>query len=290
MRCVPAHLLGATLAGLLAVSVSPACAAWSKDPRLAKVESFAFAIGDGALKGDFARRLWPFDLVVVDGVEARPAQVSALRAGGKVVLAYLSVGTIERYRPWYRRARPYRLGLWGDWGEWYADTSRAGYRRLIARRVAPGLVRKGFDGLFLDNVDMIAGHPRQRRGMHRLVAALGRLVHRRGGFLFAQNGEDVIGPSLRHLDGWNREDVSGTYSFRRRRYVAVRPREHRAAVRALRRFAARGLLVTATDYVRPGDLRSIDAARAAACAANALPYASDIGLRHVPREALRCDP
>ena len=48
------------------------------------------------------------------------------------MLAYLSVGTIERYRSWYRAARPYRLDLWGDWGEWYADTSKAGFRRLIS--------------------------------------------------------------------------------------------------------------------------------------------------------------
>jgi len=258
-----------------------------RDPRLQRVGSFAFAIGDGALRGDYLRRLGPFDLVVVDGSEARARQVRVLRARRKLVLAYLSVGTVERYRSWYRSARRYRLDLWGDWGEWYADTSRAGFRRLIVRWVAPRILRKGFDGLFLDNVDMIGEHPRQRPGMHRLVAGLGRLAHRRGGLLFAQNGESVIGPSWRHLDGWNREDVSRTYSFRRKRYVAVRPSEHRAAVRALRRVASRGLLVTATDYVLPGDTRARDAAVAAACAAGALPYVSDIELRR-PLSSGRC--
>ena len=63
--------------------------------------------------------------------------------------------------------------------------------------MAPNILRKGFDGLFLDNVDMIGDHPRQRRGMHRLVAALGRMVHRRDGYLFAQNGERVIGADAR---------------------------------------------------------------------------------------------
>ena len=176
----------------------------------------------------------------------------------------------------------------GDWGEWYADTSRAGFRRLIARRVAPRILRKGFDGLFLDNVDMIGEHRRQARGMHRLVASLGRLVHRRGGVLFAQNGEGVMGPMWRHLDGWNREDVSRTYSFERRRYLPIRPSEHRAALRALRRAKARGLLVTATDYVKPGDTRARNAAVREACGVGALPYVSDIHLKRVPREAVRC--
>ena len=268
----------AALAGALAV-------ASTRESRLERVNSFAFAIGEGTLRGDYVRRLEPFDLVVVDGVEARRSQVKALRDRGKIVLAYLSVGTIERYRSWYRAARPYRLGLWGDWGEWYADTSKAGFRRLIARRVAPRMLRKGFDGLFLDNVDMIGDHRRQRRGMHRLVAALGRLVHRRGGFLFAQNGEGVIGPMLRHLDGWNREDVTSTYDFEKKRYERVPPADHRAALRALRRIGGRGKLVTATDYVKRGDSQTAAAAARSACGAGALPYASDIDLKRVPRKA-----
>ena len=61
--------------------------------------------------------------------------------------------------------------------------------------------------------------------MRRLIRGLARLVHRRGAVLLAQNGEDVIGPSLGHLDGWNREDVSWSYDFARRRYFEVRAAE-----------------------------------------------------------------
>ena len=55
--------------------------------------------------------------------------------------------------------------------------------------------------------------------MRRLVRALSGLVHARGGLLFAQNGDASIGPLLRFYDGWNREDVTWTYSFKRSRYV-----------------------------------------------------------------------
>ena len=88
-----------------AVAVAMAVAA-SRELAAGEVDSFAFAIGEGTLDGDYQRRLEPFDLVVVDGVEARRSQVRALRERGKVVLAYVSVGTIERYRSWYRAARP----------------------------------------------------------------------------------------------------------------------------------------------------------------------------------------
>jgi endo-alpha-1,4-polygalactosaminidase (GH114 family) len=249
------------------------------------VDSWAFAAGAPHSVSSLAR----FDLVVVDGEATSRRQLRLLRQRGTLVLGYLSVGTIEPGRSWYRRARRYRLDRWEDFGEWYAKVSARGFRRLIAGHVAPRILAKGFDGLFLDNTDMVETHPRQRRRMHRLARALSRLVHRRGKLLFTQNGEDSIGPTLRLYDGWNREDVTSTYDFDRRRYVPVAPRAGRAALRALRRIARSGLLVTAIDYVRRGDRRGQDAAVQAACSAGALPFVSDIGLRRLPERPFQCD-
>lgn len=267
------------LAALLALAAAAPAAAVPRNPRLAAARTFALALGDGAAGKDLSG----YDVVVVDG-DTPAARVKQLRAGGAVVLGYLDVGTIEPYRSWYQAAKPYRLDYWPDWGEWYADVASPGFRRLIASRVAPQTLRRGFDGLFLDNVDMIETHRGQRAGMLALVRRLARLP----GLLFAQNGDDVIGPFLRYLDGWNREDVTRTYDFDTKRYVAVSPGDHAAAIATIRRIAARGKLVTATDYVAAGDTAGARAATAAACAAGALSYVSDIDLKRVPRPAPRC--
>jgi polysaccharide biosynthesis protein PelA len=249
----------------------------------AEVRTFALALG----ARQPVERLARFDLVVVDGEDTPRRDIRALRRRGVVVLGYLSVGTIERGRGWFRRARPYRLELWQDWGEWYADVSATRYRRLIARQVAPALLRKGFSGLFLDNTDMVEGHRRQRAGMRGLVRSLSRLVHRRGGLLFTQNGEDSIGSTLRFYDGWNREDVSYGYDFTRRRYRRTPAADRRAAQAALRRISAAGLLVTSTDYAASGDTAAAGDAVATACSAGALPFVSDIALRRLP-DPVRC--
>lgn len=260
--------------------------------------SFAFAIGDGQLAGGPQQvhdRLGAFDLVVVDGELARADEVAALRRAGSTVLAYLSVGTIERWRSWYAELKPFRLGAWRDWeDEWFADVSRRKLRRLLARRIAPGILAKGFDGLFLDNVDMIEtrGHRRQRAGMRKLVLTLSGLVHDGGGLLFTQNGRWGLRRLglLDAIDGWNREDVTWTYDFERRRYVRNRPGAKRAALRELGAMAARGLTTTATDYTRAGDSEAERESVANACAAGALPYVSDIGLsaRRLPDPPLSC--
>ncbi len=277
------------LAAVLATLAVPGVAAATpRHARLRAVHTWAFAIGDGDLNGNLVARYARYDLLVVDGEGASAAQVAALRRAGKIVLAYLDVGTIEPYRSWYPLLKPYRLAYWPDWGEWYADVDRPGYRSAIAGRIAPMLLRKGFSGLFLDNTDMIESYPRQTAGMRALIRSLATLVHGRGEFLFAQNGEDSIGPVLRYYDGWNREDVTATYDFTSKRYVLQPHSEVLTAQRALRRIAAAGLLVTATDYTRAGDRRAASLAVANACAAGALPFVSDIDLRRVPAVPARC--
>ena len=277
--------------GFVILAVAVVAEAQAVEPRLAGVRSWAFAIGSGDLSGNLAARYAAFDLVVVDGQQASRAQVAALRSRGRLVLGYLDVGTIEPCRPWFARARRHRLEFWPDWGEWFADVSKPGYRRLMLH-VAKGMLAKGFDGLFLDNVDMISTHPRQRAGMHKLVRALASIVHRpaagRLGLLFAQNGDEVIGPMLGFLDGWNREDVTWTYDFAQHRYVHQPLAVVRADLGALRRIRRAGLFVTATDYVAAHDKAAVAEAVRNACSAGALPYVSDINLERVPASALRC--
>ena len=134
----------------------------------ANAQSFAFAIGNGQLSGgpeQVAERLGAFDLVVVDGELASAGEVAALRARGATVLAYLSVGTIEKWRSWYPNLKTYRLAAWRDWkDEWFADVSSAKLRATLTDKIAPAILDKGFDGLFLDNVDMIETRSHRARG------------------------------------------------------------------------------------------------------------------------------
>ena len=267
-----------------------------------ELEGFAFAIGNGTLGGSNAtlsQRYAPFDLVVVDGEEASAGQVEAIKLQGAQVLAYLSVGTIESWRSWYPRLKRYRLAAWRDWrDEWFADTSKAGLRRRLKRVADEVILPKGFDGLFLDNVDMVevAKHRPQRRGMGKLVAKLDSVVG--DGLLFAQNGARGVltgypargvEPLAGHLDGWNREDVTWTFDFDRRRYVRNPARERGRALGELEGMAGLGLLTTATDYVRLDDGISAGECEAVgnAEAAGALPYLADIGLT---RKAVEANP
>jgi endo-alpha-1,4-polygalactosaminidase (GH114 family) len=282
-----AVLPGALVA--LALSVAPqAGAGGSDDPLLVGADSFAFGIGNGMIEGnagDVADRLGDYDVVVVDGEEASEAKVAALKAEGSTVLAYLSVGTIEKWRGWYDEVKQYRLAAWQDWkDEWFADVSKAGLRDVLADEIAPQILDKGFDGLFLDNVDMIEPnkHKKQRDGMRELVARLGDLVHADDGLLFAQNGYwgfkkfGILDDG--HLDGWNREDVTWTYDFDRKKYVRNSDRDRDEALDDLSKMHDLGLFTTATNYTKRSTGSAVDESIEDACGVNALPFVGDIGL------------
>ncbi|MBJ7328865.1 MAG: endo alpha-1,4 polygalactosaminidase [Solirubrobacteraceae bacterium] len=273
---------------ILALIASLALAAPASAGPLDGVQTFALALGNGTLRGDMAAKFGAYDLVVVDGEEATAEQVSALHGAGVRVLGYLSVGSIERWRSWAPKSIPYRLEPVAGWtGERYSTPAKKGFRDLIAGTVAPDMLSKGYDGLFLDNVDMIETHPKQTAGMFALVRRLSVLVHAQPNrVLMAQNGAHAIGPIVSALDAWNREDVTSTWDGNR--YHGVPGVQSRTALAELRAMRRRGLLVTATDYTRSADtplaLRSV----ARACAAGALPFVSDIGLTRVPEHPAPC--
>jgi hypothetical protein len=280
------------LVALLVLGVSSeagSAAKSSRETRLTAARSFAFAIGDGALEGNLSRRYRRFDLVVLDGESASAGKVAAIRrASGGLVLAYLDVGTIESYRGWYNAAKPYRLDYWGDWGEWYANVNAAGFRSLMLGRVAPAMLAKGFDGLFLDNTDMTETHAAQKPGMRALVNGLSRLVRSRGKLLMAQNGAGVNWPLRRFYDGVNFEDVSFSYDFDRHAYFRRGAGAVARAQRIIRRYRSAGLKVTATDYVAARKPSQARIAVRNACSAGALPYVSDIYLKRIPARPFLC--
>lgn len=258
------------------------------DERLSAVRSFSFALGD-PLQAGLVSRFGGFDLVIVDGELASAEQISALQAQGVLVLGYLSVGTIEKGRGWFRRSRRFRLELWADWGEWYADVSASGYRRIIAGVVAPQLLDKGFDGIFLDNLDMVLSHRALRRPMFSLLKKLSRLARGQTRLLFAQNGDELLIKYAPYLDGWNREDVSSTYDFDTKNYVASSESEQRQALGALQIAVNLGLLALSTDYVAQAGSLEEQRAITAACTVGAVPYASDIELTRIPQTPFTCE-
>ncbi|MBO9532767.1 MAG: endo alpha-1,4 polygalactosaminidase [Solirubrobacteraceae bacterium] len=285
-RLVPAVVTA--LALLVGPSAASAHAAATAKQELKSARTFAFALGVDLTSANLTR-LARRDLVILDGEDAGSAKVKRLQRGGALVLGYLSVGSVESWRSWFSLLEDHRLEPLGDWdGERYADTADPALRDALADTIAPSLLEKGFDGLFLDNVDMVEDHPLQADGMVDLVKRISTRVRAGGGVLMAQNGDSIIAPYLALLDGWNREDPTGTYDFERKKYVPTDAGGRAQARATLRAVKAAGVVTTTTDYFgSPNSPAALRAVRIA-CSVGAIPFVGDIALRRVAKQPTRC--
>ncbi len=176
-----------------------------------------------------------FDLVIMDyssngeeSGEFTPQQIETVRAGEKVVLAYISVGEAENYRyywqPEWTPGNPEWLGPENpDW----AGNFRVHYWdpewQAIILDYLDRIIDQGFDGIYMDIIDGYEfweprGRPSARQDMVDWVSTLAHHARVDRGlsefYVIAQNGEELADLTQPYaaeftstIDGIGREDT-----------------------------------------------------------------------------------
>ena len=170
--------------------------------RFGQVQSFACQLQNLDL-----RRVPAVDLFIMDptqdgSVLYSPRQVAQLKQGGRLLLAYLSIGEAENYRSYWQKnwkpAQPAWLGPTNpEWGGNYKVHYWDPAWRRIVRESALSIQKQGFDGLFLDVVDgwefWQKDHPQARQAMIDLVLEVSRETRRgQADFGIVLNGGDGL--------------------------------------------------------------------------------------------------
>lgn len=201
-----------------------------------------------------------YELIVLDGIGERDSGSPAAAVLPRLrehalVLSYLSVGTVEEWRPYADRvAAAWTLGPVEDWpGERYADARVPQWRELMAEQAA-ALAAAGFDGLYLDNLDVAEDHPALADALVELVQGLRAAAPEL--LLVAQNGlavdERLPVDAVAHEDVWWRWEDG---------YRRSPPYETSELVAGLRGLRARGLPIFTLDYAEPGSPGAAEAVR-----------------------------
>ncbi len=131
-----------------------------------------------------------YSTVVIEGQTTDASIIKKLKDSGKTVYSYLSIGSLENYRPYYEEFKDKTLAPYENWDEeFWMDVSDKGWQKLITEEILPDLKAKGFDGLFLDNADVYYLFPRENiyAGLVSMIKAIkeaGLKVMINGGDLF----------------------------------------------------------------------------------------------------------
>ena len=169
----------------------------------------------------------------------------------RLVLAYMSIGEAESYR-WYWPPRP-PAWLGRESRQWRGNYAVRFWHpdwQAIILDYADRIVAAGFDGVYLDRVDMFEnlGHARE---MVDLVERISRRTKAaRGDFVVvAQNGDALIAePAFRRaIDAFAREDL---FYGEGKDGARNTPASIGASLARLKRFAAEGKPVFVVEYPR----------------------------------------
>lgn len=222
------------------------------------------------------------DLLVLE--PDHPWGVPALRREGQRVLAYLSLGEVHKSRAYFDRLD--RAGaLAGANPHWpgavRVDPRSPIWRELVVEELLPAILAKGYDGVFLDTLD-VAAHLESQGGHAGAVAAMRAMLlamHARHpeALIVANGGLALLPEAAPALAGLAVESVFTDYRFEPALY---RWREAADARRREETFQAiseqHGLRIFVIEYAEePGMRRE---ARRRAAEAGFVPFVSDIGL------------
>ena len=169
-----------------------------KKADLEKVKAFVSRCDD-KYRASFGRRVTP-----------HPRQ--CIRKKGYKVLAYLSVRTISTERSWYKTYSNCKLKKLSDWPkEYYMDLKNTAWRKFLVSR-ATDLRKKGFDGWWLDNLDVYEEY--KSKAMFNAVLAILQDIKVLNGYVMVNGGSEWVDDALdkkvnlsKMINGYTKEEV-----------------------------------------------------------------------------------
>lgn len=237
----------------------------------------------------------PYDLAVLNAERHPPLQ--PLKDRGKHVFGYLSAGEVGSFEPHFEavKAEGILLEENANWkGSFMVDVRDPRWTARVVEELAPRVLRKGFDGLFLDTLDnpphLERTDPERFKGMSaaavRLVKAL--RLHYPKVPLFVNRGYDLLPEIAGSIDLVLGESVYATYDWGEKKYRKVSENDYKLQLGFLRAARERNpkLRVLTLDYWDPADAAGVAAIYAEQRRNGFVPYVATIALdRVVPEPA-----
>ncbi len=180
-----------------------------------------------------------------------------------LLIAYLSAGEAESYRSYWNgiKDKPWVLKENLNWkNNYFVDVRNPEWHELILSEVIPGIIQKGFRGIFLDTLDTAetlesedsAPYAGARKAMIRLVQEIRKKYPDL--LLISNNGFAILSEIAPFLDGMLAESVCSTIDFEKGTYRKNSEADRMEKTVILRELAREyALPVFVVDYVSAQD-------------------------------------
>ena len=165
------------------------------------------------------QKLYAYKLVVIDAQYFSAKEIRALHKKGVKVYTYLNVGSIEKFRDYYKEYEHLTIGSYENWEEEkWVDVSNKNWQKFIGN-LSKKLLKKGVDGFFIDNCDVYdyAKTKQNFTGLEKIlknVKRLGKDVVINGGDVFVTKYRKTYGSAKDIMTAVNQECVWSSIQFK----------------------------------------------------------------------------
>ena len=210
-------------------------------------ERYGVFIGIGRKDID---KLKDYQTVVIDAEHFTKEDIKKLKKAGKTVYTYLSIGSLEDYRSYYKAYKHLALSKYDGWeGEEWVDVSDKSWQKLMLKR-AKEFKNKGVDGFFIDNADVYYEYkkPKIYKGLVKILTDIRKLNTK----LIINGGDVFVSKYLKEnkdlkkiADGVNQEGVFTTLVEDKKKGKEITG----YYLKYLKKLSKKGIRIYLTEYI-----------------------------------------
>ncbi len=202
-----------------------------------------------------------YDIIVIDAQEFSKQDITKLKSNGTTVYSYLNIGSIENYRPYYSKYEKYTLDVYENWeDEKWVDVSEPKWQSFILDDLAPSILDKGVDGLFIDNVDVYYHYQDEPvfEGLTNILTGLkekGTYILINGGDIYVHDYFDAYDNISDIMDGVNQETVFSAIDWDNDSFKESSMEDRKYFMYYVKNVATEGLDVYLLEYTDDENLK-----------------------------------
>lgn len=159
-----------------------------------------------------------YKYLIVESKHYLPSDIRVFKAQKNKVFAYISVGEVNANAPHFEILKNNTLGKNEVWNSYYLNLKSENTIKILMQIIDQTLA-KGYDGLFIDNIDNFTIHGVQKDQKNEVIQLLKSIKEKYPQKEFIQNaGLELINETSIYVNAVLIESVASNYSFKDKKY------------------------------------------------------------------------
>ena len=154
-----------------------------------------------------------YDLIILESAHFNVYEVKKLKENNKKLVAYISLGEVDELSDNYQLLKNATLGKNTNWNSHYLDLTSAATIEVLNRNIKK-IFFKGYDGVFLDNIDNFGTFGPQLAHQKQAINFIASIKKNYPKSYIVQNaGLELIDATHSYINSVLIESVASNYSF-----------------------------------------------------------------------------